>query len=91
MIHNLNTDTEHLWRIMHGEQTALLRKHNLDSQTHRDFQKGDEIWLTDPKENAIKVLVTHVLRGTEWGLKGDYSMLSFSITEMPERLVEIEG
>ena len=91
MIHKLRIDTEELWRIMHGEQTATLRKHQIDSQTRRDFQKGDELWLTDPKENAIKVLITHVLRGTEWGLKADYSMLSFAITDMPEKLVEIEG
>lgn len=57
------------------------------SHTDRDFQTGDELWLTDPEDNVVKVKVTHVLRGTEWGLHRDYSMLSFGITDTPDKLL----
>ncbi len=35
----------------------------------------------------VKVNVTHVLRG--WGLKPNFSMLSFAITETPDKLPEM--
>ena len=82
MIHKLKIDNTFMWRILNNEKTAELRSHE-----DRDFQTGDEMWLTDPRDNVVKVNITHVLRG--WGLKPNFSMLSFTITETPDKLPEM--
>jgi len=80
MIHELKTWPKYFARIFTGEKTFEVRK------ADRDFQINDLLklleWDPDTQEftgNILLVRVTYVLPGGQFGIYGDYVVMSIKV------------
>lgn len=75
-IHELKIQRKHFVDVVTGRKKAEIRKHD------RDFKVGDFLQLNEIDEHGtatcegVRVRVTHILPGGEYGLDADYSILS---------------
>lgn len=78
-IHALKTCLEMFDPIVYYEKRCIIRK-----EDDRVFSVGDTLliieWDSHNGEScrSIEALVTHVLRGEEWGLREGFALISFS-------------
>ena len=80
MTHNLKIWPLYFKRILYGEKKFEVRKND------RDFQVGDTIILNeyDPEtktytDNNIRVEITYILNGGQFGIEPGYCVMSLNI------------
>ena len=76
-VHTLKIEEKYWDSILCGQKSCEVRKHD------RDFQAGDFIAFEVLRENGesiladkFKYLITHVLKGGQYGIESDYCVLS---------------
>jgi hypothetical protein len=77
-IHTLKAWPEQFWDVRKGIKTAELRRDDRGFAVGDaiDLREGDPIYQTYSGQQCLRV-VTHILRGCEFGLQPGFVMLSF--------------
>jgi hypothetical protein len=87
MEHDLKCIAPYFEEVYDENKTAEMRFND------RGFQKGDTVKLNHWSKEGhcaiepyqpIKILITHVLTGEQFGIKDGHCMFSFKIFEKPE-------
>lgn len=78
-VHDLKIQSQHFIDVVTGIKKAEIRKDD------RDFNAGDYLQLNEidkkgePTGEGVRVRITHILRGGDYGISKEYCVLSISL------------